>query len=1051
MRSRYLFLSILVLTGIVVTSHAQNINESTFKSVTFRSIGPSVMGGRIADLAIDEKHPWTIYVGSASGGVFKTTNMGTTWTPVFDDQGTASIGDVTLAPSDPDIVWVGTGEANNRQSSSFGDGVYKSVDAGRTWKHTGLRDTQAIGKIVIDPNNADVVYVAAVGHLWGPNRERGLFKTTDGGLTWTNTNFINEDTGFTDVAMDPANSQILYAAAYQRRRTAWGFSGGGPGSGLYKTSDGGRTWRKLEGGLPTGIVGRIGIAVSRKTPSLVYAIVEHRTNGGIFRSEDRGATWQKVNNLNPRPMYYSKIFIDPNDDNRFYVMGSSFFVSKDGGRTFADPKTGKPGPNTSMTAMYDVGVHGDHHPLWIDPSNSNHLVLGGDGGLYFSWDGSITWDKVNNFPIAQFYAIGVDMKKPYTICGGLQDNHSWCGPSSSRRGFGIMNSDWQQVDFGDGMYAQPDPMDPTTLYIEASGGSITRVNTETGDRKPIKPYPKPGEPPFRFNWNPPIQISPHNNKTIYFGGNRFFKSTDRGETWTASGDLTKAQDRDKFPIMGVLPSAETLSRNDGVGAWGTLTTFAESSVTAGVIWAGTDDGNVQLSRDGGVTWTNVVDRISGVSKESSVSRVEPSYKEAGTAYVSFDRHQWDDFKPYVFMTTDFGQTWKPIVTGLDEGAWVNVVKEHPKNPNVLFVGTETGLYVTVDRGNQWIRLRNGLPTVPVDDLVIHPRDNDLIVGTHGRSLYVMDDIAAIEGLTPTVLTQDSHVFAPRPATIQLAWKNESYVAQREFSGPTSPNGALLNYYLKSEPQGEVKVSIADAQGKLVRELTGTKAAGINRVFWDLRYAPPEGIPDGRGPTVIPGKYTVKLNTAGPESTTTVTVDADLLMPVTDAERRARLMFLQTLNGLQSTLQRAVAAVNGINSQISVLTENLKKVSNVPPAITSALTPIAEQTREMQRKLVGLRAEGEVGGDEGGFGGGTLRGQINNLFTEIDGDQPTGPRQGTLTGPTRVQNQRLEQVSSELRAVTTQLNNLISTAIPNLNQQMNRSNIPQLVPLQLVKD
>ena len=1045
-RTFFAVLTVLIWQGAISTN-AQRVDESIFKGLEFRSIGPAVMGGRIDDLAVDENNPSSFYVGSAAGGIWKTTNNGTTWTAVFDNEGVGSIGDVTLAPSNPDIVWAGTGEANNRQSSSFGDGVYKSIDGGRTWNHMGLRDSQSIGRIVIDPRNPDIVYVAALGHLWGPNRERGLYKTTDGGATWTNTNFINEDTGFTDVAMDPANSQILYAAAYQRRRTAWGYNGGGPGSGLYKTVDGGRTWKKLANGLPSGIVGRIGIGVSRKNPSVMYATVEHRTNGGIYRSEDRGETWQKVNSLNPRPMYYSQIVPDPNDENHLYVLGSTFFVSKDGGKTFADPKTGKAGANTTMSAMYDVGVHGDHHALWVDPKNSNHLILGNDGGLYYSYDASITWDKVNNFPLAQFYAIGVDMQKPYTICGGLQDTHSWCGPSATRRGFGIMNSDWHQVDFGDGMYAQPDPDDPTTLYIEASGGSLTRVNMVTGDRKAIKPVAKSGEPAYRFNWTPPIHISPHNSKTIYFGGNQVFKSTDRGETWTASPDLTKAQDRDKIPIIGVMPSTEMLSRNDGVGAWGTITTIAESPVSADVLWAGTDDGNVQLSRDGGKTWTNASDRISGISKDARVTRVEPSHKDAGTAYVSLDRHQWDDFHPYIYVTTDYGRTWKPVTEGLSTAGWVNVVKEHPGNANVLFAGTETGLYVSFNHGTQWTRLKNNLPTVPVDDLVIHPRDNDLIVATHGRALYVMDDVTAFNELTPEVLNSESYLFQPRTATVQLSWKSESYVAQREFQGPNPPSGVLLTYYLRSAPSGEVKVAVLDASGKVIREITAAKNAGLNRVVWDFRVAGPEGVAGGRGPFVLPGKYTVRLSAGGRDVNRTVDVEHDAQMPVTDAERRSRFTFLTSVNALQGRLQTASNAVSTINASITSLSDNFKKTSGTPPEIVTAASAIGEKGRDLQRRIGQQGGGGD--GDEGGGGGGGLRGRINGLFTEIDGNQPAGPQQGTLTGPTEIQTQRLQETTRDLNALVDELNTLITTSIPDLTQRMNRANVavfPTLQPL-----
>lgn len=1036
------FLLVLLLSVLAV--QAQTPDDSLWKDLKWRAIGPAVMGGRIDDVAVVERNPSMVFVGAASGGLWKTISNGTTWEPIFDNQGVASIGDVAVFQADPDIVWVGTGEPNNRQSSTFGDGIYNSTDGGKTWKHMGLRDTQHIGRIVIDPVNPDVVYVAALGHLWGPNKERGLYKTTDGGLSWTNTLFINEDTGCVDVAMDPSNTDILYAAAYQRRRTAWGFNGGGPHSAIYKTVDGSKSWKKLTEGLPSGATGRIGLNVYRRNPGIVYAIIENR-EGGIFRSADRGETWQRINPMNPRPMYYSQIHIDPNGDKRIYVLSSSFFVSDDGGKSFADPRSGRPGPNTSMTPTYDVGVHGDHHALWINPADSNHLILGGDGGLYFSYDGTVSWDKINNIPLAQFYAIGVDMQKPYYIYGGLQDTHSWRGPSATRHHIGITNADWSQIDFGDGMYAQVDPTDQTTVYIEAQDGNIVRFNPITGDRKNIKPHPKQGEPAYRFNWTAPMQISPHNPKTLYLGGNRLFKTTDRGETWTASQDLTKAEDRDKLPIMGELPSREMLSRHDGVAAWGTLTTLAESPATAGVIWVGTDDGNVQVSRDWGTTWTNVADRIPGLPPKSYVSRVEPSYVSAGTAYASFDRHRDDDFKPYVFMTADFGQSWKAISGNLPQVGWVNVVKAHPKNPNFLIAGTETGLYLSLDTGTRWIQLKGNLPTVPVDDIVIHPRDNDLILGTHGRSIYVLDDMTPLSGLSNDVLNSDSHLFEPRAATTMLLWKNESYGAQRVFIGLNPPQGAILNYYLKAAPAADVKLAILDAQGKSVRELSGTKNAGINRVVWDLRLAPPEGVPGARGPFVLPGKYTVKLVAGGREMSRTLQLNADPLLPVSDADRRARLAFLSTMNGMQATIQSAGAAVSGISTQMTALQEHLKKLPVVSAAITAAAASVADQAREVQRKLGGGGGPFGGGAEEGGgFFGGALRGRVNSLFGEIDGDQV---RQGTLTGPTAVQNQRLQEISAELKAVVTQLNNLINSAIPGLNEQMNKQGVPRLAPLQ----
>jgi photosystem II stability/assembly factor-like uncharacterized protein len=1034
-RRCWLFTCACVVAGLAAPA-AQRLDEAALGALEWRAIGPAVMGGRIDDVAVDERDPATIYVGAASGGVWKTTNAGTTWTPLFDRQGVASIGDIALSATNRDLVWVGTGEPNNRQSSTFGDGVYKSSDGGRTWTHMGLRDTQHIGRVIVDPVDPDIVYVAALGRLWGPNPERGVFKTSDGGRTWANVKFIDDDTGFVDMAMDPHNRHVLYAAAYQRRRAPWGMNGGGTGSGLYKTADGGRTWTRLTSGLPDGIIGRIGLAIWRKDPRVVYATVEHRTAGGTYRSDDAGATWRKMSAVNPRPMYYSKIHVDPANDRRVYVLGASLFVSDDGGRTFADPVTGRAGANDSMSPTYDVGVHGDHHALWIDPANPRHLVLGNDGGLYYSFDASVTWDKVNNIPLAQFYGIGVDMATPYNIYGGLQDTHSFGGPSATRHYLGILNDDWVQINTGDGMYAQVDPTDPTTIYTESQDGNLSRFHRPTGDRKPIRPTPPSGEAPYRFNWTAPIVVSPHDPKTLYFGGNRVFRSTDRGDTWTAGPDITRAEDRETFSIMGAKPGPDMLSRNDGVSAWGTTTTLAESPVQAGLLWAGTDDGLVQVSRDSGKTWTNVTDRLPGPPRKGRISRVEPGHRDAGTIYVSLDRHQDDDFAPYLFVSRDVGQTWKTLSAGLPTPGWINVVKEHPKNPNVLFVGTETGLFTSLDGGSAWTRFTHGFPTVPVDDLVIHPRENDLVVGTHGRAIYVLDDIAGLSGLTTEVAAADLHLFPPRPATIIQRWKHESYSAQRVFVGPNPPAGAMLTYHAKTAGKGSASLAIRDAAGTVVRELTGPATAGLNRVVWDLRSAAPAAVANARGPFVLPGAYTVTVTVDGRTSSAPLSVEADPLFPVPDSERRARVAFLTAALAAQSDLAGAAQSVRGVRDQLTALQEQLKQQSPAPAAVAEGTAALVKTLTDLQTRIAG------AGGGGGGGGGGGLRGRVNGLFTELDG---SGIHQGTLSGPTAGQRTRLEAAQADIRTLQADLTRALGAQLSALNDDIARLKVPRIVP------
>ncbi|MFN8062366.1 MAG: hypothetical protein U0Q12_24655 [Vicinamibacterales bacterium] len=1011
-------------------------------NLAWRAIGPAVMGGRIDDVAVDERQPSTIYVGSASGGVWKTTNRGTTWAPVFDDQGTASIGDIAIAPGNPDLVWVGTGEANNRQSSSFGDGVYKSVDGGRTWAHMGLRDTQAIGRIVIDPVDSEIVYVAAVGHLWGANRERGLFKTTDGGRSWTNTKYIDDDTGFTDLVMDPRNRMTLYAASYQRRRVPWGFNGGGPGSAIYKTTDGARTWTKLTAGLPDGNVGRIGLDVSRSNPQVVYATIEHKS-GGTFRSDDGGASWKKVNELNPRPMYYSQIRVDPVNDQRVYVLGASFYVSTDGGRTFADPVTGRVGPNNAMSSTYDVGVHGDHHALWIDPADPNHLVLGNDGGLYFSYDGSVSWDKVANIPLGQFYGIGVDMQTPYFIYGGLQDTHSWGGPSATRHQIGILNADWFQTNFGDGHYAQPDPSDPETLYTESQDGTLSRFHRATGDRKPIKPLAGAGEQTYRFNWTTPVLVSPHDPKTLYVGGNRLFKSTDRGDSWSATPDLTRREDRDELEIMGMKPSADMLSRNDGVTAYGTLTSVAESPVTPGVLWVGTDDGLVQLSKDDGKTWTNVTERMPGPARKGRVSRVVASHRDARTALVAFDRHQDDDFLPYLYVTSDEGRTWRSLAGGLPRAGWINVVVEHSQNPNLLFVGTETGLFASLDGGQRWMGLRGSFPTVPVDDLVIHPRDNDLVVGTHGRSIYVLDDIGFLSGATAEALGAASHLFQPRPASVMLQWKQESYGAQRQFVGPNPPLGMILNYHLKSAADAAPAITIVDGQGATVRKLTGPKDAGFQRVVWDLRAEGP-GVPNVRGPFVVPGTYTVRLSANGVDTSRTVVVKADPASPVSVDGQRARFTLLSAAAKLMGTLQAHQLALGAMTSGLEELVRQLEGPSGTGTSSANAAVPQyladAKQVLERARALLRRIAPPRSGdGEEGGGPPSGIRAAVATLIGDFEGG---GVQQGTLFGPTPGQQQRLQTATSDVATLDGDMTAL-KGSLAKLNDDLASAKVPRV--------
>jgi photosystem II stability/assembly factor-like uncharacterized protein len=824
------------------------------------------MGGRIDDLAVLKTRPTVFYVGAATGGVWKTVNNGTTWEPVFDEDEVGSIGALAVPPDAPDLVWVGTGENNNRQSSSWGAGVYKSTDGGDSWENMGLVESRHIGRVIIDPLDHEVVYVAATGHLWGANPERGVFKTTDGGATWTQVLFIDEDTGATDIVMDPSDHVVLYAAMYQRRRSAWGFNGGGPGSGLYKSVDAGRTWTKLTGGIPEGPLGRIALDVYRSDPSIVYALVQAERESGLYRSGDAGAHWTKVSGTNPRPSYFSKLRVDPQDADRMYVLGVRLMISDDGGRTFEEVRVSPTRPGAGRPRD-DLDVHA----MWIDPADPSHLIIGSDVGVAASYDRGRTWDYVNNLPIGQFYHVGYDMETPYRVYGGLQDNDVWGGPSASRNQFGIGNRDWFSLTIGDGFSALADPGDDRIVYCETQNGRVARVDRETGEQLSIRPQARSGEAPLRWAWDAPLVISPHDAGTLLMAAQKVFRSRDRGSSWDViSPDLTGGADRDTLSLMGVKGQDITLSKNDGVSSYPTLISLTESPMKAGVYYAGSDDGLVHVSKDNGQSWVDLTGCFPGLPDGAPAEELVASAFAEGTAYATFDNHGADDYAPYVYMTTDFGDTWTSLASTLPAGQVVNCLTEDPKNPDVLYLGTESGLFLSIDRGWRWQRLKNNLPTVPIDEIRIHPRDNDMLLATHGRSIWILDDLSPIQQAAEAADAQ-AYLFDIDPA-VQILTKNDfaGYPGDRCFWGRNPEPGASLTFYLKEAP-ADVRISIRDSSGAVVRELSGddladVRAPGLNRVSWDLRQQPPARSSGGgrgsgrssRGPFVPPGVYRVEL-------------------------------------------------------------------------------------------------------------------------------------------------------------------------------------------------
>ena len=831
-RVRAFVLVLLSAAAVAVGLQAQGqpASPSPLSTVTFRNIGPTAQGGRYVDYAVVEATPQIFYAATGSGGLWKTENHGLTWTSIFDDQPVISLGAVALFQPNPNIVWLGTGEANNSRSTYWGDGIYKSTDAGKTWTNSGLRDSHHIGRIVTHPSNPNIVYAAVLGHLFSSNDERGLYKTTDGGKSWTRSLEVTSEgrkMSVVDVAMDPKNPNILYAAAYDKVREPWTFVEGGPGSGLYRTADAGRTWTKLGGGLPTGMLGRIGIAISRQDPMTVYATVENVNAKGvsesdrrkqllegretpkapaigneIYRSADGGKTWTNVSGPGVGegpPYYYAQIRVDPNDKNHVYVLGLGVHHTTDGGKTWTRP----------------FGFGGDNHALWINPRDSKHLILGYDHGMGVSFDAGKAWYHPDDKPLAQYYAISVDMEQPYNVYGGLQDNGSWRGPSSNRNGAPINFEDWAMVGGGDGMYNVPDWRDSRWLYNESQFGPLTRVDQLTGERKGIR-YNGPGASDLRWNWNAPIVVSPHNSDVIYHAASRVLRSTFRGENWTfISPDLTV--------------NAEKTRDGRGNIQFATITTLDESPIVPGLLWAGTDDGNVQVTRDGGTTWTNVRDKIPG-HPGYWVSRVTPSRHDPAVAYVSVTGYRNDDFKPFVWKTSDYGQTWASIAGNLPNEP-INVIREDHRNPNLLVVGTDLGLHASLDGGKTWGSIRGNMPRQPVHDVVIHPRDNELVVGTHGRGIFIAD-LSPLQEMTPEAVKSDAHLFDVRPA---MLWKGpglQRASSSHNFNGPSRPAGAAINYWLATPPSGDVRIRIYDGT-RLVYEMPGTKHAGLNTVTWDL--------------------------------------------------------------------------------------------------------------------------------------------------------------------------------------------------------------------------
>ena len=909
----------LLLAVAAFAAPAAEIDPDLLAGMKARAIGPAGMSGRIADIDAVESDPATVFVGAATGGVWKSVNGGLTFAPVFDDQPVAAIGDVAIFQANPAIVWVGTGESNVRNSASVGNGVYRSLDGGRTWKHLGLDGSERIARIVLHPTDPDTAWVAALGREWGENPERGVFKTGDGGATWKKVLYVDERTGAADLVADPVNPNTLFAAMWQYRRWPYFFRSGGPGSGLFVSRDGGATWKKLqqEDGMPKGPLGRIGVAVCRSRPEVVYALVEAEKSA-LLRSEDGGRTFATVNdtpNVAPRPFYYADLRVDPEWPNRVYSLDYDVRVSDDGGKTFARL------PGCSQG-------HGDYHAMWIDPRDPDHLYVGDDGGVRESRDRGRTVRFVANLPLAQFYHIAVDGERPYRVMGGMQDNGSWRGPSAVWAEGGIRNHEWAMVGGGDGYDVQPDPGDPELGYAMWQGGNLLRWDARAGTQRPVKP-PQGDGPRLRFNWNTGLALDPFVPGTIYYGSQFVHRSTDRGATWeTISPDLTtNTPEWQRQDDSGGLTPDVTAAEN-----YCTILTIAPSPVARGVIWVGTDDGRVHLTRDGGATWTSVESGLAGVPANTWVPHIEASRFDAGEAFVVLEDHRRSNWTPYVYRTVDYGKTWTSLVTPELRG-WALAIEQDTAKRDLLFLGTEFGLYVTLDGGRRWLPFRHGVPTVSVMDLALQPRDGDLVIGTHGRSALIVDDIAPLRELTPAVLAKPVHLFAAAPAQQHVRRPEVAGfgLGHGEFRGENRPYGAILTYSLSrpdlplpdaekekarrereraaklaaatswepaaaaaapapdreaapaAEKEPTVKIRVF-AGGTLVRTFTRPAKLGVNRAVWDLRRdpfkqfprleAPRPGEPEPAGPEVAPGSYEVVVSLGDAEARGTVSVLAD---------------------------------------------------------------------------------------------------------------------------------------------------------------------------------
>lgn len=1031
------FLSIALGSALFVTAGAQTppvkVDSDTISGLGARNIGSAAMSGRITSVAgVKEGQRLTVYVGSASGGVWKSVNGGTTFKPVFDKEPVQSIGAVTIDPKNAKTIWVGTGETWTRNSTSVGNGVYKSTDGGDNWTNLGLNDSERISKILVDPANTNTVYVCATGKLWSDGDQRGVYRTTDGGKTWTKVlKGANASTGCSMISMDSKNSQTLYAGMWDFRRQGWTFRSGGEGpnafsgSGFFKSTDGGTTWTELDEtsakGLPPKPWGRIAMTVAPSKPNVVYAFIEAAMpKDGLYRSDDGGKTWvalDRSQNMIWRPFYYANLIVDPKDENKIYKPGGSLIASNDGGKSFSN---------------ISGGAHGDFHDVWINPDNSDHLITGDDGGLWYSYDGGNRWWKAENLPVSQFYHVSVDMDTPYHVYGGLQDNSSWVGDSQYPGG--VTNSRWENMYGGDGFWMFVDPSNPDYIYAESQGGYIGRINRKTLESRSIQPLPQYKEGKLRFNWNAPIHISPTQNGTIYLGSQFLFRSRDHGQTWERiSPDLT-SNDREKQKQE---QSGGITVDNSSAEMHTTIYSIAESPKNSNLIWVGTDDGNLQITRNAGKTWTNVVANISGLPRNAWVSSIDAGHFDEGTAYATFDLHMFGDLRPFVYRTTDFGKTWVSVApaNGRMRG-YAHVVKEDLVNRDLLFVGTEFGLWVSLDGGKQWAQYKGGdLPSVAVRDLAIHPRDHDLVIATHGRGIWIIDDISPLRTLTPATLVKEAEFVQSRPVVQSIPASGGWYTGDAAFVGANPPDQAVIIFYQKKRHIfGDMKIEVFDPEGKLVSTIPSSKRRGLNRVVWSMRSKAPKVPPAASaafsaavGPRVLPGTYTVKLTKDKNVYTKALQIVSDPRSTHTPKDRKAQFDLAMKLYNLLGEMSFATERINGVRLALDARAAKLS--ANDPLAVR--LRAASAQVDELRRKIVATKEGGAITGEE------RLRENLADLYGNVNGYEGR---------PAQTQVDRADAMARELADVVRDFDAWLAKELSSINSALSGKGLEAITPL-----